>query len=304
MTALAPQDISFAGVSLNTYAHFVTTRNGWDSTPGLIGSNFRIPGRDGEVYTAKDYGPGRMVLQLTVNGTDADGAIPVGMTEATQFRYNMDNLLRMFSFRGMQEVRREMEDGTVRINYAEVGAVIAPDYIDGTTTANLTVELIFPDPFWVGDVVSIEPAGSATNGRQQNLTGFAGSTAPINDSIFIFTGPATNPFITDVGTGAQIFYGGTLAAGTNWRVDCANFKSEVGSNLGYNANSGVFSGTATSVLAATTFKPGPRFFSLTPYQQGVGDNNTTPGAPAIIINGTGMTSASTVKVYGRKKYLA
>lgn len=304
MTALAPLDITVGGISLNTYAHFVTTRNGWDSTPGLIGSNLRVPGKDGEVSVTKDYGPGRMVLQITVTGTDADGAVPAGMTEATQFRSNMDNLLRLFGFRGLQRVVRWMEDDSTRENYAEVGAVIAPDYIDGATTANLTVELIFPDPFWQGDLVSIEPAGSSTNGRQLNLTGFAGSTAPINDAVFVFTGPATNPFITDIGTGAQILYNGTLAAGTNWRVDCANFKSEVGPNLGFNINSGVFSGTATSVLASTQFSPGPRFFVFTPYVQGIGDSNTTPGAPAIIINGIGMTSASTVKVYGRKKFLA
>lgn len=304
MTALAPLDITVAGVSLNTYAHFITTRNGWDLTPGQVGGNLRIPGKDGEAYLAKDYGPGRMVLQITVTGTDANGAIPAGMTETKQFRSNMDNLLRLFTYRGPSQVRREMEDGSVRINDAEVGAVIAPEYIDGATTANLTVELVFPDPIWSGDFISYEPlTGSATNGRQDNLSFFGGCTAPINDAVLVFTGPATNPRITDVGSGSSIQYFGTLAAGTNWRIKCGEFKSAVGASLGY-SNSGDINGAGTSVLANTTFLPGPRFFPLTPYPIGVGDSNTTPGAPAIIITGTGMSSASKVNVYAAKKFIA
>lgn len=290
MAAITPRAIIVDGVRLDNYAYGITTRTGWDSTPGLAGENFSIPGRDGEVWRAKDYGTGRLVLELFVAGSDADNAIPAGSTADRTFRNNMDALLGIFGKRsGLITVDKEMEDGSVRRNFAEVGTVITPEYIDGAPLATMTVELVFPDPLWrATTATTVEPAGSATSPRTIALTGLAGITAPITDATLLFVGPATNPRITDATSGNWIQYTGTLGAGSVWRVNCATFTSEVGSALGYTG------GSASTVIANTTFNPGPRFLSITP-----GASLT----PSLTISGSGFSSDTTVKVSATRRFL-
>lgn len=243
MTALTPRTVIIDGIRLDSFAYSITSRTGWDSTPGLAGNNLRVPGKDGEIWQAKDYGTGRVVLDLFVQGTDTDGAIPAGSTAEKTFRSNIDALLATFSKRSsLITVDKEIEDGSVRRNFAEVGAVIQPDYFDGNTVATFVVELIFPDPLWKATTLT-------TSNGTGSLAAFAGITAPISDAVITVAGPATNPRVTDSVSGAWIQYTGTLASGSSWVIDCAAFSSKIG---------------ATSVIASTTFNPGPRFFSLTP----------------------------------------
>ena len=243
MTALTPRTIIIDGIRLDNYAFLITSRNGWDSSAGLVGENSRVPGRDGEVWRAKDYGTGRVILDLAVSGTDADGVVPAGSTQDKTLRANIDTLLSIFGRRsGLLTVDKEMEDGSVRRNYGEVGIVIAPEYIDGNAVALLTVELVFPDPLW-------RATSNTSATGTGSLTAFAGITAPISDAVITITGPATNPRLTDSVSGGWIQYTGTLGAGVTWVINCATFSSTVG---------------ASNAVATTTFNPGPRFFSLTP----------------------------------------
>jgi hypothetical protein len=262
MTALTPRTVIIDGIRLDSFAYAITSRTGWESTPGLAGSNLRVPGKDGEVWQAKDYGPGRVVLDLFVQGTNADGEIPVGSTAEKTFRSNIDSLLATFSKRSsLITVDKEIEDGSVRRNFAEVGTVIQPDYFDGDTLATFTVELIFPDPLWKATTTTTSTGVGA-------LSAFAGITAPISDAVITVAGPATNPKITDVASGAWIQYTGTVASGSSWVIDCAAFSSKIG---------------ATSVIAATTFNPGPRFFSLTPSTSLVPSITLSSGASISIV---------------------
>lgn len=243
MTAITPRTVIVDGVRLDTFAFAITSRTGWDSLPGLSGENIRVPGKDGEVWSAKDYAPAIMALELFVQGTNSAGAVPGGSTAALTFRSNIDGLIALFGKRyGLITVDKEMEDGSVRRNYAEVNAVVTPEYFDGDTLATLKVLLTFPDPIW-----------KATSTTSQTgtglLTNFTGITAPITDAVITVAGASTNPIITDVTSGAWIKYTGTISGGSTWTVNCATFASAIG---------------ATNVIGATTFNPGPRFFSLTP----------------------------------------
>lgn len=269
MTALTPRTIIVDGIRLDNYAHAITTRNGWDNTPGLVGENARIPGRDGEIWRSKDYGTGRMVLELFIGGTDAFGAVPAGSTEDRTLRANIDKLLSVFGRRGvLLTVDKEMEDGSVRRNFGEVGVVLSPEYFDANAVALLTVELIFPDPLW-------RATSNTTATGTGALTAFTGITAPISDAVITVTGPATNPRLTDTVSGAWIQYTGTLAAGATWIVNCATFVSTV---------------AGSSAVAATTFNPGPRFFSLTP------NSSLTPSVT--------LSSGTLTSVVAARRFLA
>ena len=269
MTALTPRTIIVDGIRLDNFAYSITTRNGWDNTPGLVGNNERIPGRDGEIWRSKDYGAGRMVLELFIGGTDADGAVPAGSTEDKTLRANIDQLLAVFGRRGaLLTVDKEMEDGSVRRNFGEVGVVLAPEYFDANPVALLTVEIIFPDPLWKATTNTTATGAGA-------LTAFAGITAPISDAIITVTGPATNPKLTDSQTGAWIQYTGTVGAGVTWVINCGTFVSTVG---------------GTSAIAATTFNPGPRFFSITPN--------------ASLVPSVTLSSGTLTSVVAAKRFLA
>lgn len=296
MTALTPSRITVNGVELNNYAYLITERSGWDSTPGLVGSNVRVPGRDGEVWRAKDYGPSRMVLDLYIGGNDEDGAVPNGSTADITLRNNLDKLFAIFGRRHrLIQVDKLMEDETTRRNFAEVGAVLQPEYFGANAAAKLTVELVFPDPIWYDtDTTSLTPAGSATNNRDIAQTQWTGSTAPITDGIYIFKGPAANPYITDAVSGGYIRFDGTLTGNQDWRINAKTFTSEVGNNLGFSWQTGNIN-TGTSVIAQTRFS-GPRFFVATP------DADTL--TPVLNITGTGMTSRTALYSYGYRKFLA
>lgn len=291
MTKLTPYSILVDNVRLDNYAYLITSRNGWDITPGLTGDNIRISGRDGEIWRAKDYAPSRMVLDIYVSGRDENGAIPAGKTERSQFQANLDALLTIFTKRsGLIKVDKELieaEAGTIRYNYAEVGAVIAPDFLD-STSAQMTVELIFPDPLWRDIPVTTSNLITSTNATI-NLTGFNGITGPITDASIIVTGPITNPQIS-IDSNNWIKYTGTVAAGSKWRIDCTTFRSEVGTGLLHD-----LLGTGTNVIASTTFSPGPRLFQIPP----------NGGTPWVGVTGSSISASTTnLSIKASPRYVA
>lgn len=273
MTAIVPRSIIVDGIRLDNYAYAITSRNGWDNAPALTGANVKVPGRDGEIWQAKDYAPSSMVLEMFVAGTDGDGNIPAGSTAERTFRNNLDALLAIFAKRtSLITVDKEMEDGSVRRNFGEVGAVISPTYFDANTVGTLIVELVFPDPLW-RSTSTTTATGSGTTTIA--LTNFAGMTAPISDATITIAGTATNPRVTDTVSGSWIQYTGSLSG--TWTINCAAFTSVIGSS---------------SVLAQTTFNPGPRFLSITP---------NTSLVPSLTLSGF---SSANVTVVAHRRFLA
>jgi hypothetical protein len=289
--SLAPLSLTIDGVSLGSYAYGITERTGWDSSPGLVGENVRVPGRDGVYWRAKDYDAGRMVLSMYVQGVGSGGSVPSGSTPEATFRANLDALLALFGKRhGLLTIDKGIEDGTIRRNYGEVTATIEPDYQGPDSFALLKVEITLPDPLWHSvAAVTIEPAGSASSPRTVALSALAGSTAPISDATVLVIGPATNPRITDTVSGAWIQLTGSIASGSVWRVRCADFVSESGASLGYTG------GTASSQIASTTFS-GPRLLPLTP--------DPVSLTPSLTLSGSGFTSATTLRISARRRFLS
>lgn len=245
MTSLVPRTVIVDGVRLDTFAAVVTSRTGWDATPGKTGENIRVPGSDGTTWQAKDYDTSRMVLDILVTGSQADGTVPEGSTADALLRQNIDRLFAVFGRRhGLIQIDKEIEDGTVRRNFGEVTAVIEPAYPSLDAVATFTVEITFPDPLWKS-TTSTTATGSGTGTIA--LSALAGITAPISDAVITISGAGTNPRITDTVSGAWIQYTGSFSG--TWSINCANFTSTI---------------NGASVIAGTTFAPGPRFLPITP----------------------------------------
>ena len=284
-------------------SYILTSRTGWEVTPGLSGSNIAVPGRNGEIWRAKDYAPGRMVLDIVVTHLNSSGVVPGGSTAEKQYQANMDLLMVTLTQQTQILVTKVYDpDGlypVTRQNYAEVTALLQPEFIgsESEPSATLTVELTFPNPIWF-DLIGRDYVGAAnaTNNRTLTLTRFEGITAPLDEAIFLVIGPATNPRITDR-SGAWVQYNGTIAAGARWRVNTRTFQSEVGSSpvLFYTENTVTNQNAGTSVLAQTTFSPGPALMTVTP--NGI-------GSPELVFTGTGLGSTTQVNVCAFRKYIS
>lgn len=259
MSVVTPRTIIIDGVRLDTYAFAITSRTGWDSLPGLTGENIRVSGRDGEVWSPKDYAAGLMSLDLFVQGTNAAGTVPNGSTAGATFRSNMDSLLAIFGKRsGLIAVEKEMEDGSIRRNNAEVTAVVTPEYLGGDHVATLKVLLSLPNPIW-------QATSDTTSTGAGLLTAFTGITAPITDAVITVTGATSGTTITDVVSGGSIKYVGALSG--TWVINCASFTSTIG---------------GVSAIAGTTFNPGPRFFSITPNASRIPNVTVSSGSLTIV----------------------
>jgi hypothetical protein len=278
------------GVALNTFAHAITERSGLTVSPGLVGENARVPGRDGALYRArKRYDEGRMVLDLLVSNSNSSGA---GASEAV-FRSNLDSLLRIFGKRhSLVEVVKYDDAGFALVNDGEVQTVLAPEFSGTNPVARLRVEFTFPDPLWrdYSGAVTVPDHAPSSDVSTYALTSLGGGTAPISDATVVVVGPASSVTLTDTVSGAWVRLNRALSSGEAWRVNVATFESVVGSStLGFTG------GTVANVLTSTSFGPGPRFLPLTP---------STTGSISLGVNAPGRTAATRVRVRATRRFLA
>lgn len=279
----------------------LTQRSGWDITPGITGSNLVIPGRDGEVWRAKKYAPSRMVLDIFIHNVNASGTRAAGVTADEQYRLNLDTLFSLFSRRtGLITVNKfdgDYATAAQRTNYAEVTAVLNPDFAGSSTDPNsqMTVELTFPNPIWEDIVAQASTFTSVTNGGQYTLSGALGYiTAPITDAVILLIGPATNPRIVDGASDSFIQYNGTLTSGQRWRVNCQTFQSEIGSNLQFNTGGYTNINSGTNVIASTSYGPDANLFTIAP-------NGTS--LPSVLVYGSGFSSTQ-LTITAKRKFIA
>jgi len=275
------------GVRLDTYAYNIETIEGRITVPGVRGANPQVPGRHGSIYVPnKSYENGSVVLKMWVNGCDVDGAVPT--TGLTEFRKNVDTLTALFTKRPtLLDVRQTWPAG-VRQALCEVLGAYDLSARAIQPYGKFSVALDIPGTFWQD--VSTTDYASATNlapAVTLTVATHAGMTAPMDDAIVVVRGPATNPRVTDLTTGSWVQYSGTIASGTDWQIDCANWTSKTGSALLYGTGgTSVVGATSHSGLVGT-------FLSLSPLT----------GGPSIRLDGSTFGTNTQVQIRGRKKYL-
>lgn len=275
------------GVRLDTYAYGVESISGRVGMPAKVGDNVKVPGRHGAIYVPnKPFDQADVVLGMWVQGADANGAVTT--SAMAHFRANLDALYLIFGkTSGLLDVRQTWPTGD-RQCYAECLVALDPSVFGVQPAGRFNVALNLPSPFWQDVSTSDYTSGSAlASGVTLTMAAYDGATAPMEDFVFAVRGPATNPRLTDVATGAWVQYNGTIATGTDWQVDSGNWTSKTGSNIGLGAG-------GTSVLGTTGYGgAGPRFLTLSPRS----------GGPQVTLTGTAFGSATQVLARGRRKYL-
>jgi hypothetical protein len=201
-----------------------------NSTGSSSGTNgmFQLAQTHGEYWYPQYYTAATRLLTLYISSNNGStGAVPTSVNQArSNFDANLDFLTLLFSRRrNLASLVRTLSSGQQRLGLVTVDAVIEPQLVP-VTDSMITVELTFPDPFWRDATdTDIQTVAAAFSGV---LTGFANSTAPINDMQFNITGPVTNPRITDNESGHWVQYNGTVAAGKTLVIHNTNMSIDDG----------------------------------------------------------------------------
>lgn len=287
--------VTVDGVRLDTLAWNISTRNGRDLAPPIAGEDIDTGMRDGviPVYNKK-YGPGRLVLNMWVGGTDVDGAVPVGNDDYKKYISNLDALKRMFGVQHrLLDVRLQMDvaGSNIRQALCRLGAALTPEmHSSYPYTAEFTVELIVPGAFLqdVADSNYDSNVGVVANTDITLPSPWPAATAPMRDLYLVVDGPATNPKIIDNRNGHYIQYNGVVASGSQWVVNTSLWTSKVGAGI-------AFTQGGTDVYAQTVFAGGhaPAMFGIT----------ADPLGPQVRIEGSAFGAGTRLRLRGKLKYL-
>lgn len=228
MTTTTTETLSVNGVVLNTLAKNIESLTGRLRMAALRTENITVPGRHGTIRTPnKRYEEGTIVLPMWVRGTDDDGAIPT--TTRQQFIANVDALTQLFRpGAGLLTVIHTLPDATQRQVLAECTEAIDFSVLGGgNPLGKFSVSLKVPSVFWQ-DVSASSLSLSLT--LDGDLTGLAGTTAPIDDSSWVITGPFTYLKVEAKYNGSSLDdpmyfeYTGTVTTGQTLTINCDTWK--------------------------------------------------------------------------------
>lgn len=255
MAFTSDRPVSVDGVRLDTLAWNIEKIN--RATAGRRSGDYDIHNLDGVVASLNDpleattYG-----LEMWLRGTDADGAVPAAGSLDT-LRANLDELLHLFGKRhALLDLREKVSDTEERRAWAKVTDSIQPDLNTPGSAGTFTVSLSIPAGVW--EDVDATDQTIAAPVTAAELTGLTGATERINDTVFLVTGPATTPRITDPATGMWVELGVALQANQFWRFNSATWASRYGAGLGL----GSADTTGTDGSAATAVGGPSRAYGL------------------------------------------
>lgn len=147
------------GVSLNTYAHNITTLGGGrTNTPPLRGENVTVPYRRGQLYLPKTADSRDITLAMWVAGRKSDGTFE-SYSVQEKFEYNL-NILRQLMWKEGSQVtltKRFYRGGSIieASAKAELTRGFAPD-MDAPGYGHMSLTFELADPFFYGDEVEVE----------------------------------------------------------------------------------------------------------------------------------------------------
>jgi hypothetical protein len=251
-TFTSDRPLTIDGVRLDTLAWNITKIN--RTVASHRASDVSVPGIDGVLPSYNDpLDAAQFGLEMFVMGTDSDGLV-TGIGKRDQLRANLDELLHLFGKRHALILVDQLVDATNhRQAWAKVTDVIAPDVNLPGSSGVFTVGLTLVYGVWE-DTATQDWSGTlgAASGTVQEVTTLQGATERSLDTIFLVTGPANNPRITDQATGAYVQLNQSLSAAQLWRVNMATWASRYGSGLTLgSADTTGTDGSATMVFGGT-----------------------------------------------------
>jgi hypothetical protein len=262
------------GIDLSTLCYNVSSLTGRWTGPPRRGKDVDVPGRHGTVRSPrKKFTSGTVVLPMWVLGCDENGEVPSDARSQEVLYHNIDRLTRLFASDTVELVHY-LPTGSVRRITGQVMDAIDLTSQAGGTRAEFAVSLVTASAFWE-DVAAV--AATRTGTGLWDVVPFSGATAPMDNLVVKFTGPATNPRLTNP-SGVYLAYNAVLTGSQSVSIDC---------------NTWLPTGTGITASVASVDHGGdPKWFVLEP-------GDPTPRVTASQTAGsTGVFTLS-----GRRKYL-
>jgi hypothetical protein len=240
-------------------------------TPGIM-----VPGVHGEALNVlQTFDAGTVVLPLIVFGVDRVTGIQSG-DGVTQLRDNVAYLSRIASAPQVT-IDHDFGDGVVR---RAVGRMRSDPFegerlMSNPPAVRVSVAFSIPGAFWQDADTVQTPVYALTSGASQELTVFAGATAPMDELVIMF-GPGLNPQLLQ-GTQRMFVYNGQLTAGQALYVNTATWEL---TGVGF-----------TPDYSKIRYEPRARWFELDP----------SAGTPVVrLVHSGGGTMQ--LQITGRRKY--
>ena len=293
--------ITIDGVRLDTLAFNISTISGRRGLPGVRTADVQLPGVHGLIPSFEDtFEAAEVILSMWVAGCDENGFVPTSSRDL--YDKNLDMLLHLFGAKNrLLDVRMTMGDNTIRQAWGRVVAAVVPDVVGSNPVGKFAVAVQVPEVFWhdVDPTIFTEVA-SIVSPRTMVLTTLEGSTAPIEDAVFVVKGPAVNPRLSSAETGGWVQLNRSLTALESWRVNSGKWFSEVGVvAMGFDGSA------VTNEISKTTYSgSGARLLTVIParLRPDIIPSNTVRTVE-LILGGTGFSAATSVLVQARKKFL-
>jgi hypothetical protein len=274
------------GVDLSGYAWRIETAEGLQITPGVIGEDVVLPGRDGAIEVYGGFGQqrrpdaiGQIVFSLWLKGvSSATGLVPGGSTTAAEYFARWDELVRLFHRRRVT-IDHVKADGSTRraIAHLSPGDSIGPVRNPsspwfGRFKATFTI----PAAHWTDTAAVTTGQQSLATGGTLSLAAFAGATAVCTELTVTF-GAGSNPRLST--SWGHVGWNNVIAAGRQLGIDTATGTTNSAAGTSW-----------TPGYDALTFAPGPRLFEIDPSE-----------ALSATLTHTGG-GTMTVEVAGKRRY--
>jgi hypothetical protein len=274
------------GVDLRSFAWRITTADGLQNTPGVLGDDIVLPGLDGAVEVFGAFGQqrrpdsiGQITFDMWLQGVDpTTGLIPGGSRTELEYFARWDTLVRMFHRRRVT-IDHIRPDATIRRAIAHLlpGQSITPSRERSSPWfGRFKATFAIPAAHWTDTSTITTGQQSLTTGSTLNLSAFSGATAPCTELTVTF-GSGNNPLLST--SWGHIGWNGVIASGRQLSIDTATGTTGPGSGTPW-----------TPGYDALTFAPGPRLFEIDPSE-----------ALSAILTHTGG-GTMTVEVSGKRRY--
>lgn len=246
---LLPEQWTWGGESLSTYAMVVTLVTGADEFPPLRGTDPPYTGLHGAQAMRKLWDERAVTLALYVSPQGDSGGVPSSNT--VQARANLDALYAMLGVRGRALLGRTMPDGSIRQALAECVNVNAFQDPVAHETFALAADFLLADPLWYA-ASALAPALAIGHTTVTNP-----GTVKTHKLVLDITGPLANAELLNHTNGVYLQALVTVASGKHLIVDCGAFTA---ANDGVNAIGSIRHAGALSFLE---LEPGANDLELT-----------------------------------------
>lgn len=227
--AIAADRWTYGGTDLSTYATLVRTLESVEDFGNLRGDDISVPNLPGRRWKPKLPDSRRLGLGLLITDMNAAG----GLTEPTgseQAQANLDALRTLFARPGQYPLVHHLPDGSTRTAQAEVIGFTATDQRGRREGFLAVVDFSLADPYFYGPDLTDLARSTASSPTAFNLV--LPGTVRSSGVLLEYTGPISNPRLTNTLNGIYVECLVTVAPATVLTIDCANMTAD---NDGVNA---------------------------------------------------------------------